>query len=240
MSAFKPIKQQKVYEAAMSQLLALIEHGTYQPGDRLPTERQLSEELGISRASVRQALTGLAAMGVVQSRPGDGTYVASKSDAMWRLDAASARELLEARRVIESGTARLAALQRTDELLRELEAIVQVMDEQVSEGVHPVDTDREFHRTIARCAGNPWLEQAMEALAEQMSGPEWHRMKVWGLSGPEQTQRIQEQHWMIFRAIRDRDPEAAEAGIRQHIQRIIDDVDAAEEEKASEVAEQTG
>jgi GntR family transcriptional regulator, transcriptional repressor for pyruvate dehydrogenase complex len=228
----KRIRQQKVYEAAMHQLLALIEDGTYVPGDRLPTERQLSDDLGISRASVRQALTGLAAMGLVESRPGDGSYVASKADSAWQTDASSALELLEARRVVESGTARLAALRRTEADLRDLEAIVTVMEEQVQSGVHPVDNDREFHLTIARAAHNPWLEEAMETLAVQMSGAEWQRIKIWGLRSPEQTHRIQEQHWMVFNAIRDRNPEAAEVVIRAHIDRIINDVHSAEEDKA--------
>ena len=172
MAQLTPIRQEKVYEAAMNQLVSLIEDGTFTAGDRLPTERALAEQLGISRASVRQALTGLAAMGLVESRPGDGTYVtARRTDFTWRLDAASALEILEGRRAIESGTARLAAQRRTQRELTALREIVATMDEQVDDGVHPVDTDREFHRAIAVAAHNPVLLQAMEALAQQMSGP---------------------------------------------------------------------
>lgn len=227
-----PIRQEKVYEAAMNQLVTLIEDGTFTAGDRLPTERALSEQLGISRASVRQALTGLAAMGLVESRPGDGTYVTQRrADFTWRIDAASALEILEGRRAIESGTVRLAALRRDDRDLASLREIVATMDEQVSEGVHPVDTDRQFHRAIAVAAGNPLLLQAMDALVARMSGPEWHRIKLWGLRGTEQTERIQGQHRLILAAIEAADAERAEHLMKEHIDRIIDDVHAAEQSK---------
>ena len=228
MAALRPIKQEKVYQAAMNQLLALIDDGTFGPGDRLPTERQLSEQLGISRASVRQALTGMAALGIVESRPGDGTYVASRADSKWRVDATSALEILEARRVVETGTARLAAIRRTEDDIQTLADLVQLMDDQVASGGNPVDSDREFHRAIAAASHNQLLQQAMGDLAEQMSGPEWQRIKIWGLHGPEHSIRIQEQHRMLFQAIRDGNPEAADAAMRMHIDRIIDDVHAAE------------
>jgi GntR family transcriptional repressor for pyruvate dehydrogenase complex len=235
-SALRPIKQEKVYQAAMNQLLALIDDGTFSAGDRLPTERQLAEQLGISRASVRQALTGMAALGIVESRPGDGSYVATRADSMWRVDAASALEILEARRVVEAGTARLAAIRRTDDDIAALTEIVRLMDDQVAAGGNPVDTDREFHRAIGVAAHNQFLQQAMGALADQMSGPEWQRIKIWGLHGPEHSIRIQEQHRMLFQAIRDGKPEAAEAAMRMHIDRIVDDVHAAEAAMASGAA----
>ena len=126
---------------------------------------------------------------------------------------------------------RLAAQRRTQRELIGLREIVATMDEQVSDGVHPVDTDREFHRAIAAAAHNPVLLQAMEALAQQMSGPEWHRIKLWGLRGTEQTARIQGQHRRIFAAIEAADADLAEALMKEHIDRIIDDVHAAEQGK---------
>lgn len=232
MAELRPIRQEKVYEAAMNQLVSLIEDGTFAAGDRLPTERDLAEQLGISRASVRQALTGLAAMGLVESRPGDGSYVTNRrTDFTWRLDAASALEILEGRRAIESGTVRLAALRRTDQDLVNLHEIVEAMDEQVRDGVHPVDTDRQFHRAIAAASHNPVLLQAMDALVEQMSGPEWHRIKLWGLRGTEQTARIQDQHRALLAAIRAKDEPLAETLMKQHIDRIIEDVHSAERTK---------
>jgi DNA-binding FadR family transcriptional regulator len=171
----------------------------------------------------------------VESRPGDGSYVTDRrTDFTWQIDAASALEILDGRRAIESGTARLAALRRTDEDLAVLSEIVRTMDEQVSEGVHPVDTDRQFHRSIAVASHSIVLLQAMEALVEQMEGPEWRRIKLWGLRGAEQTDRIQHQHRLILAAIRDQDEERAEQLIREHIDRIIDDVHTAEREKQAD------
>ena len=232
MAELRPIRQEKVYEAAMNQLVTLIEDGTFSHGARLPTERELSEQLGISRASVRQALTALAAMGLVESRPGDGTYVTERrTDYTWQLDAASALEILESRRAIESGTVRLAALRRSENDIEQLREIVETMNEQVADGVHPVDTDREFHRSIAVASHNSLLLSAMEALVDRMSGPEWHRIKIWGLRSPSQTARIQAQHRSIFEAIRDADAQRAEQLMQEHIDRIIDDVHAAERSK---------
>ena len=218
MAQLTRIRQEKVYEAAMNQLVSLIEDGTFSAGDRLPTERALTEQVRRFTA--------------VESRPGDGTYVTERrTDFTWRIDAASALEILEGRRAIESGTARLAAQRRTQRELTDLREIVATMDEQVDDGVHPVDTDREFHRAIAVAAHNPVLLQAMEALAQQMSGPAWHRIKLWGLRGTEQTARIQEQHRRIFAAIEAADADLAETLMKEHIDRIIDDVHAAERGK---------
>jgi GntR family transcriptional repressor for pyruvate dehydrogenase complex len=102
------------------------------------------------------------------------------------------------------------------------------MDEQVADGIHPVDTDRQFHRSMAMASHNTVLLQAMDALVEQMKGPEWHRIKLWGLRGREQTERIQHQHRQLLAAIRDQDEQLAEKLIQEHIDRIIDDVHAAE------------
>lgn len=233
MANLKPIKRTKVYEAAMAQLLSLIDDGTYATGERLPTERELTQLLGISRPSVRQALAGLAALGLIESRSGDGSYVSSRSDDRWEVDVASALETLEGRRTVEAGTARFAALRSTEDDVETLRGILSVMEEQVREGVHPIDTDREFHRAIARAAHNDFLGRAMEVLADRMSGPEWHRMKLWGLRSPDQTARIHEQHSRIFAAIEAGDPDEAEASMREHIDRIIDDVHAAGQAKTT-------
>ncbi|MDD2422403.1 MAG: GntR family transcriptional regulator, partial [Heliobacteriaceae bacterium] len=72
---FKPIKTRKIYEEIVEQLRALIAKGNLMPGDKLPSERELSERLGVSRASVREALTALEVMGILDVRPGDGTFV---------------------------------------------------------------------------------------------------------------------------------------------------------------------
>jgi len=76
---FRPIKTRKIYEEIVEQLKDMLSRGELRPGDRLPSEREMAESLGVSRASVREALTALEAIGILDIRPGEGTYVKQTS-----------------------------------------------------------------------------------------------------------------------------------------------------------------
>src|SRR4051812_20123103 len=128
----KPIQPQKVYVIAANRLAEQIKTGLWSPGARLPSERELSETLGISRASVRQALRALESIGILVSKPGAGHFVAEQNGAVPKNEALTSlvdhgdpQELMEARRALEPEVARLAAIYRD---IDDLERLYEAMD----------------------------------------------------------------------------------------------------------------
>ena len=151
----------RAHEFVAHELLVLILGGRFRAGDRLPPERALAAEFGVSRPTVRQAVGVLAAHGLVEARIGSGTFVVG-SPARGDDPAAGAgvTEIMEARLVFEVGAVRLAArrAQRSREDLVLLAAIVEALEQTESGDVFPVEIDIAFHRAIVHLAQNPQLE----------------------------------------------------------------------------------
>lgn len=149
----------------------LVRHllgGDYQPGQRLPSERMLAESLGVGRSVVREALKSLTLLGLVQVRPGDGTYLQSRgSDLLpvsfeWGLLLGDhqLQDVIEARTELEVMLAALAAERRTDEDARELEVLLRAMREATSSEAF-VSADVAFHLRVAKAARNSIFEQML-------------------------------------------------------------------------------
>ena len=146
----------KLYRRLADSIAAEIESGKYALGDRLPTERELADQYGVSRPTLREALIALEMLGMIEARHGLGIYV---TRAQMPLTAAStydveigAFELIEARRLFEGEAAALAAATIDDEAIAELDRLLELIaDEDELKGE---DADREFHMLIARATGN--------------------------------------------------------------------------------------
>ncbi|HWP34539.1 MAG TPA: FCD domain-containing protein [Thermodesulfobacteriota bacterium] len=175
-----PLASKRIREDVLAQIRHLIESGHLKRGDRLPTERELAESFMVSRASVREALRILEALGVIRCRPGEGTFV-REHPADWlagplaRLlvtPADAAAELLELRRLLEPELARLAAERAAPDDVRRLAA---ALDGQAG-GADGIESDRLFHRAVAAAAGNRvalrLVETAVGLLAE-LGAPAW-------------------------------------------------------------------
>ncbi len=223
----KPITPQKVYLQAMNQIRSLIEDGHYKPGDRLPAERQLAEELAVSRPSVRQALGGLQALGLIRVKAGGGAFVAGPADDFAELLLSredNPLEILEARLAMEPSIAELAARKRTSSDLHRLRQMLEDMAMELDEGRHPVDGDREFHLAIAQAAHNDALYVSMSRIVGQMSGSIWREVKKKGLSGEGLALKYHEQHSRLYEAIKKGDERRARAVMRAHLQGITVDL----------------
>ncbi|MCL4369519.1 MAG: FadR family transcriptional regulator [Chloroflexi bacterium] len=223
----KPITPQKVYLQAMNQIRALIEEGHYKPGDRLPAERLLSEQLAISRPSVREALSALQALGLIRIKAGGGAFVAQPHDGFAELLLSkedSPLEILEARLAIEPSLAELSARKRTDGDLKSIKAILDDMAAELVAGRHPVDGDRAFHLAIAKAAHNDILYVSMSPIVERMSGPIWYEVKKKGLSGAGLPFKYHEQHVRLYDAIEKGDARRAKAVMRAHVEGITLDL----------------
>ena len=227
-AATAPIRQR--YEQIADHLVAEIAAGRLAPGDRLPGERELAQQLGVGRASVREALGWLQLQDLVVTRRGSGSYVAD--DAVRRLrettgaaphaDAGPAA-VLQARLILEPPVARLAATARAGELA-ELDRLLEVMAGS-DDPADPAqrrrwsDADRHFHRAIAVLTGNPVLVTVADGLAGTMDEPLWQRLRDEAIAVPGRTTLQLAEHRLIAASIAEGDPEAAEHHARQHIQR---------------------
>jgi len=216
------------YEHVAERLAAEIRSGAYAPGERLPSERDLARRLEVGRASVREAIAALQVQGVIETRPGSGSFVAA--DATAKLPAPSAlphdaspSDLLETRMQIEPAIARLAAERgRPDEecerLLSAMEAAADPTDPRARQGWN--ESDRLFHRRIAELTGNPVLAGIAGHVAALMDQPLWQRLRDDSIATPGHTAIHLAEHRMIYEAIADGEPSAAELYAAQHVKRV--------------------
>jgi len=215
----RPIRRSLLYEEVVARLREFIDGQRLKAGDRLMSERELAERLEVSRTSVRQALTALRVLGMVEIRPGEGVYLLRGAG---DLIPSLALEVLhsqvdhpmiwEVREAIETQAARLAAQRRDEDDLRRMRAALEAMEESIAEGGEGVIGDRHFHEAIMRAAHNPMLEQLFSQLAEAVD-----RTSQTSLSLKGQPPISLVAHRAIYDAIRDGSEEEAGEHMRGHV-----------------------
>lgn len=222
--SFQPIKIKKIYEEIVEQLKEMISNGELKPGQKLPSERDMAESLGVSRASVREALTALEAIGILDIRPGEGTFVRETSVSatfaplamVLEMEQNPGGQLMEVRRVLETEMAALAAQRATEEDLKNIKTNLNHMKtaQTISQSV---EADLRFHFTIAEATHNTILLRIMNTVADLMHNA--FRVQREELFADKGTEIICE-HEAIYNAIRDRNSEAAKSKMLQHIDNI--------------------
>jgi DNA-binding FadR family transcriptional regulator len=221
LSTFRPLQR---YEQIAERLAADIRSGLLAPGERLPSERELARALEVSRASVREALAALQLRGVVETRPGAGTFVTAEpplSDAPQH--DASPSAVLEARAQLEPAVARLAAARAqadpaVENLLTAMEAATDPDDAAARATWNA--SDRLFHRQLAAMTGNPVLLAFADHVAALMDEPLWQRLRDDSIATPGRTRIHVAEHRMIYEAIVEGNAEAAAFYSAQHINRV--------------------
>jgi len=220
----RPIRTKKIYEEIVQQIKDLISEGNLKPGDRLPSERELSERLAVSRASVREALSALAALGVIDIRPGEGTFIQNirnndivQSLAMALLmDRKTVKELLEARQALESEAAFLAARRAGLDDLAKIAAILEDMRQDLEKGIIGEEADLRFHLSIAEATKNSVLARLMHTVSDTMrQALRTSRMSLY--TNPGNPELLFEQHIAIYEAIKARNPRGARKAMNQHL-----------------------
>jgi len=209
---------------AIARIRAMIVTGELVPGQRLPPEKELSESLGLSRNSLREAVKALELVRVLDVRRGDGTYVTTLEPALL-LEAVSfvvdlhqddsLVELVEVRRILEPAASARAAQHVDDETVAGLRALVDDLssDTDVEE---LVAHDLEFHARIARAGGNGYLSGLLEALGSRTA-----RARVWrGLSEEGAVARTLDEHRAIVEALAQRDVELVRALVTVHVEGV--------------------
>jgi GntR family transcriptional regulator, transcriptional repressor for pyruvate dehydrogenase complex len=216
--SLRPIRRSALYEEVVDRLREFIDVHALKPGDRLTPERELAEQLGVSRTSVRQALTALRVLGVVEVRPGDGAYLVNTDDlipslALEVLESEADHPMIwEVREAIETQAARLAADRRSDDDLDAMEAALDAMEKSVSAGGEGVAGDRRFHETIMRAAGNPMLQRLFEQLADAIDKTSQGSLSLKG-----QPPISLQAHRRVLEAIRAGKKSEAEEMMREHL-----------------------
>ena len=233
--------EKRLYYSVAERIKELVHQGVYPPGSRLPGERHLAEELGVSRVTVREAQIALEAVGMLDIRVGSGVYVLKKSsnDAQEMPDV-GAFELTEARSAIESEAAALAAAAITDEELDQLDEIVDRMDEETNpDSPLEEDADRAFHLLIARATKNNAMVETIERLWRIRNEKPEVKQAYDSICGIHPEKRLKE-HKDVATALRKRDPERARKAMRTHFKCIIEAMlDAAEQHAIEEARRRT-
>jgi len=224
-----PIRVAQRYEQVAERLVADIAAGRLAPGQRLPSERDLARRLRVGRPSVREALAALQNEGLLETRPGSGSFVVA--DARARAQGrstflphdASPSDLLETRALLEPAVARLAASRAqpdpdTAALLDAMDGILDVGDARARAAWS--DADRRFHRRIAALTANPVLLAVADVVAARMDEPLWRRLRDESVATPGRTRLHAAEHRMIYEAIVEGDGAAAELYAAQHIRRV--------------------
>ncbi|MBC31965.1 MAG: GntR family transcriptional regulator [Muricauda sp.] len=204
----------------ISKIRDLINYKNLEPGDKLPSERMLSEKFGVSRSNVREAIQKLEFYGLLKSKPQSGTFVADIGqiamngmiEDILRLEEPDFKSLVETRILLELKTCRLAAKRRTDQDLRQMEEALKAYEAKVLNGEDAVQEDLLFHLAIARASGNSTMNTFMLIITpEIITNFERYHVCDANLS----LKGIQE-HKDIYQAIKDQNPQLAKEKMKKH------------------------
>jgi len=233
------IGTESLVDAVVLQLRQSIERSGLSSGDRLPSEPELVEQLGVSRTVLREAISRLQSIGLLVVKRGVGTYVADRDDLakcvkLFRTTMAiSSKDLaqfIELREAIECQAARQAALRGDAEDVAELESLCRQMEDEDQDYHEAMRLDLKFHLKIVAGTGNKLMLNVLEVIQEFM-------LEGMLRTTPKPRQRLvsQRYHMAIVDALRGRDPDAAERAVREHMALLLRRL----QESAGQVPEET-
>ena len=218
-----PVSRTTLTADIYRKLVSHIIRGVWRPGERIPSERQLGQILGVGRASLREALKALEIMGMIETRLGDGTYVCQRSEflsrpLLWAITSSSetdAHELVEARKLIETEMAGLAAERATAEDLKQIGIHLDQMERSLESQSSFLQSDIEFHLAVGQAAHNTILMNALHLIRNLLQ--EWigSTLQLEGVA-----LIALEHHKAIFLAVAKKNVPAARAAMATHLQEM--------------------
>jgi GntR family transcriptional repressor for pyruvate dehydrogenase complex len=227
---FSVIRRNAVAHSAIATIKEMIVAGELRPGQRLPAERELAVQLGVSRPSLREAIRALIALNILESRHGEGTFVSSLDpellsepiDFVLQVNDDALFSLFEARRVLEAGVAALAAQRATDLELAELDDFVKDGRRKVNDAEAFIEHDVEFHERLRRLARSPVLASLLSSVTAVSLATRRRTAQ------DEATRtRALADHQAMVKALRAHDADAAEAMMVAHLQHVLRALDRA-------------
>jgi len=224
---YEPIQTERLYERIVSQIEQLIESGELQVGDQLPSERELAEQFAVSRTAVREAVKALRQKGLVEIRPGRGTFITNGAsdnirDSLGMLMKMGATKgsgnLVEVREILEPEIAALAATRITDEYIAAMENAVKIMDTALDDVDVFVEADLDFHLALAEGTQNPFIPILMDSIIDLLRE---QRKRIGLTKGG--LRRGQIHHKKILDAVTRRDPQASRQAMQDHLTQVRED-----------------
>jgi GntR family transcriptional regulator, transcriptional repressor for pyruvate dehydrogenase complex len=220
--ALKAVKKKRVHEEISEQISRQLAAGQWKPGDRLPSERELSARFQVSRASVREAMRALESLGVVQILIGQGTFIASGSATLLSPFISAAlkrrellRDIFEARKVLEPEIAALAAQRASASQIRKMRGILAEQAHQIRQGLSGVEADTAFHSLLTQSMKNKVFIRLSAAFVDSLRDTRELSLQVDGRPA-----RSLAGHWEILEAIQSRDPGRARRAMLRHLAAI--------------------
>lgn len=225
---YKRIKPKKIYEEVAETLLENIKEGSLKPGDRLDSVQQLAENFQVGRSAIREALSALRAMGLLEMKQGEGTFVREFNSDMLSLPVTSAvlmnkndiEHLLEVRKVLEIGAVRAAAQKRTDVDLKQLSNSLEQMKGAFGNEELGEKADFAFHLAIAKASQNPLLVKLMNNVSEMMIETMKETRRIWLYAEEKTAERIYKEHQQIYEAILSQHAEDAQHFMMSHLDNV--------------------
>jgi GntR family transcriptional repressor for pyruvate dehydrogenase complex len=218
----RPVLRPRLYEQVVSQIQEWIAENGLEVGDRLPPERELASRLGVSRATISQALVAMEVVGMVSVRHGDGVVLiepagSTKVVSALRRHAQQLPEIIEAREALETKLAALAAERRTTSDLAAIDEALEVMERDIAAGGRGVEGDELFHAAVTAAGHSALLARLMAEISELIK-----ESRIESLSQPDRPLNSLRGHRRIAEAIRARDGEAAAVAMQDHITMVSD------------------
>ena len=212
----------RLYEQVAEQITAWITDNGLQNGDRLPAERELATRLGVSRATLSQALVALEVVGVVTVRHGDGTVVTGSPRSARIVEAIRAHadrlpEIIETRDALETKIAALAAGRRTDDDMARIDDALASMEADIESGGRGVEGDERFHGAVTAAAHSLLLARLMDEIGDLIK-----ESRIESLSQPGRPRASLAGHTAIAEAIRAGDPAEAARAMHAHVEMVSD------------------
>lgn len=222
---FKRVPRASLSDHIVEQLTELISHGALKAGERIPSEKELCLRFGVGRTSVREALRSLSAMGILETRMGEGTFVAEQaSGSMERtfrlgllINPKTVADLVETRLMLESHTAFLAAGKATADDLEQAQEAIRKMEASVGEPRQYLEHDLQFHMTIARATQNSILESLLSTTRGYLQAWIAETLSRSGDGSSKRATLSITEHKRIVRALRSKDAQGARKAMAAHI-----------------------
>jgi len=221
---YSPIQTERLYEQIVLQIESSIVSGKLKIGDQLPAERILAEQFSVSRTAVREAVKTLREKGLIEIRPGRGTFVTARNTGTVRqsigllMKFESGKDsvnLVEVREMLEPEIAAMAAMRITDEYIAAMAEAIQVMDTALDNVDLFAEADLDFHLALAEATQNPIIPILMDSIIDLLR----EQRKRTGLANGG-LRRGQDHHKRIMEAVVRRDPQAARQAMQSHMHQV--------------------
>ena len=217
------ISRRKLADSVIDEIKGMIDRGDLKEGDKLPNQNDFAAQLGVSRTVLREALQILDQLGVIEQRPKYGTVIRAKAALLYSAhlipplisDNRATLELIQARRIIEVGSAELAAVKATGKQIKEMGALVEEMAkmQQEDDAIQYTEKNIAFHLLIAKASHNRFMVHLLVTIRGFME--QWTQESLTVIPGL--MDRSSKYHKAIYEAIRDKNPRKAGASMKKHM-----------------------